>query len=57
MTDNNILQQIKLPKGDLFYDLKGDPRFNDDKHSDRIAAGLDAMLGKRADIASRVVAS
>jgi hypothetical protein len=60
MTDRNILEQkieiggIKGQVEDLF---KGDGNDNGFQNGSRIVAGLDEMLGKRADIASRVVAS
>ena len=59
MTDRNILEQKKIEiggiKGQVEDLFKGESKLN--RSSDRISAGLDAMLGKRADIASRVVAS
>jgi hypothetical protein len=47
---NNQLDGIKGSINDLF---KGGGRMD----SRRIAVGLDTMLGKQADIASRIVAS
>jgi hypothetical protein len=57
MTNNNILEQkiIGSIKGEVEDLFKGDDKKIGPPN--RIVAGLDAMLGKRADIASRVVAS
>jgi hypothetical protein len=57
MTDRNILEQkieIGGIKGEIDYLFKGELKRTGNS---RIVVGLDAMLGKRADIASRVVAS
>ncbi len=51
---SNIVSVQTNPKGDIFGALKGD---GFGRPEPRVVAGLDAMLGKRADITSRVVAA
>ncbi len=56
MTDTpNIVENHDI-KGEVEDFLKGRP-LKKRADPERIIAGLDAMLGKRADITSRVVAS
>jgi hypothetical protein len=58
MTDSNILtQDFGDIKGEVEYLFKGEKRKMGRVDVERIAGGLDGMLGKRADITSRVVAS
>jgi len=58
MTDSNIVtQDFGDIKGEINYILKGEKKVREFDELERVAVGLDGMLGKRADITSRLVAS
>ena len=56
---SNVVSQKMLPKGDIFGALKGEFECfgGSCEVGRRAVAGLDEMLGKHADITSRVVAA